>query len=610
MGAEKKRGAQLWVRSVIDGFHLLRPELLWALLLCPLLGITLWQHRAQQGDWSKVIDAELLTHLLPDQKSENLRSFFWLPILLLGLVVLAAAGPSLKRVELPVIKRADALVIVLDLSASMLAADIQPSRIQRARQKTLDLLETRKEGVTGLVVFAGDAHVVTPLTDDTRTIANLMPALSPTIMPLPGADATSGVEMASALLSTAGAQGGQILLMTDGLPGFDMNRAQDALPESGATFAVLAIGTAAGAPIPLPSGGFLKDNDGEIVIPTLERNEIRSVANELDAPYQEITLDEEDIETLTQRDVIAEEGELDLDRQTDAWQDQGYWLAALVALLLLPAFRRGMVAGLALLLLVASPPPEAAEWQDLWLTPDQQGARHMAAGAHDQAAQTFSNPDWRGVAEYAAGAYDAASQSFAGDLTADNLYNLGNSLALQGDLKGALRAYEESLSREPDAEDAIANRDFIQSLLDQQEQEDEQQGDEENSEQEQSEDGSESESDGGESSESSEDSEQGSPEDQGSDSADGASDQGNNEEQSSQQNPALADEQRDNSEALDAATQEQMAKFDEALEEQQALEQWLRRVPDDPGGLLRRKFRYQTMQRLREGEEPDESIRW
>ena len=139
------------------------------------------------------------------------------------------------------------------------------------------MLETRKEGVTGLVVFAGDAHVVTPLTDDTRTIANLMPALSPTIMPIPGADATSGVEMASALLSTAGAQGGQILLMTDGLPGFDMNRAQDALTESGATLAVLAIGTASGAPIPLPSGGFLKDNDGEIVIPTLERNEIRSL---------------------------------------------------------------------------------------------------------------------------------------------------------------------------------------------------------------------------------------------------------------------------------------------------------------------------------------------
>ena len=128
----------------------------------------------------------------------------WIPILLLALIAVAAAGPSLNRVELPVIKRADALVIVLDLSASMLAADVQPSRIQRSRQKILDLLETRDEGVTGLVVFAGDAHVVTPLTDDTRTIANLMPALSPSIMPLPGANATSGINMASELLEPRG----------------------------------------------------------------------------------------------------------------------------------------------------------------------------------------------------------------------------------------------------------------------------------------------------------------------------------------------------------------------------------------------------------------------
>ena len=90
----------------------------------------------------------------------------------------------------------------------------------------------------------------------------------------------------------------------------------------------------------------------------------------------------------------------------------------------------------------------------------------------------------------------------------------------------------------------------------------------------------------------------------------GQNEQQGDNEQEGQQDPAMADAQEKNAEALEAATQEQMAKFDEALEEQQALEQWLRRVPDDPGGLLRRKFRYQTMQRLREGEEPDESIRW
>ena len=598
---------------MIDGFHLLRPDLLWALLACPLVALALWYRRVHQGDWTKVIDAELLPYLLPDQRSKSQRSRVWIPTLLLILVTLGAAGPSLQRVELPVIKRADALVIVLDLSASMLAADVQPSRVQRARQKILDLLATREEGVTGLVVFAGDAHVVTPLTDDTRTIANLMPALSPAIMPLPGADATSALQLAAELLLTAGAQGGHILLMTDGLPNFESDRVRSALDDSGASLAILGIGTTTGAPIPLPNGGFLKDNAGEIVIPALDRDQLAMIAQELGAPYEEVRLDEQDIEALTQRDTLATEGELDLDRQTDAWQDQGFWLAALVALLLLPAFRKGVVASVALVLLTHAPPPEAAGWDDLWLTPDQQGARHLSAGEASDAARAFADPNWRGVAEYEAGSYDQAAKSFAGESTADNLYNLGNSLALQGDLRGALSAYEESLNLTPDAEDAIANRDFIQSLLDQQEQQQDQESDQENQEGDQSEEDNDSESQGDNSSDTSDEGEQEQSDGENSDESDsGQSDQSESEQEQEQgqQDPTMADAQEMNAEALEAATQEQMAKFDEALEEQQALEQWLRRVPDDPGGLLRRKFRYQTMQRLREGEEPDESIRW
>ena len=595
---------------MVDGFHLLRPELLWALGICPVVALALWFRRAHQGDWSRVIDADLLPFLLPDQTEAARRVSVWIPTFLLALIILAAAGPSLQRVELPVIKRADALVIVLDMSASMLAADVQPSRIQRARQKVLDLLETRNEGVTGLVVFAGDAHVVTPLTDDTRTIANLMPALSPTMMPLPGANAASAIQMAADLLITAGAQGGQILLMTDGLPSFDTGAVKTTLEDSGATLAILAIGTPSGAPIPLPNGGFLKDDAGEIVIPALDRGGINAIASELGAAYREITLDEADIEALTERDLLVTEGELDLDRQTDAWQDQGYWLAALVALLLLPAFRKGVVAGITLLLTFHSPPPQAAEWQDLWLTPDQQGARQLANDLPAEAAATFNDPAWRGVAAYQAGTYDRAAQSFASEQTADSLYNLGNALALQGDLQGALAAYEKSLAQLPDAEDAIANRDFIQSLLDQQEQDpQDQQGDEQNQEDNSSQSEGDSESDNQEQSDSS-DSEQSEqePGDQSNNESGGGEEEQSSEEQ--QQDPALADNKELDQEALDAATQEQMAKFDEALEEQQALEQWLRRVPDDPGGLLRRKFRYQTMQRLREGEEPDESIRW
>ena len=596
---------------MIDGFHVLRPEWLWGLLICPLLALALWHRRTRQGDWSRAIDPELLPYLMPEHSDKTRQTTIWMPILLLSLIVLAASGPSLRQVELPVIKRADALVLVLDLSASMLAADVQPSRIRRARQKILDLLELRVEGVTGLVVFAGDAHVVTPLTDDARTIANLMPALSPNIMPLPGANATSGIEAAANLLITAGAQGGQILLMTDGLPGFDTVRAKNALESSGAALAVMAIGTKAGAPIPLPNGGFLKDDAGEIVIPTLDRRAIDQIASTLNAPVEQISLDERDIKSLTRRNNLAAQGELDLARQTDAWQDQGFWLAALVALLLLPAFRKGALVSLLLLVVMQSETSQAAEWEDLWLTPDQQGAQRLAAGDASGAAERFDQSPWRGMAEFEAGAYDRAAGSFASEPSADGLFNQGNALAMQGDLRGAINAYERSLSLQPNAEDAVANRDFIQSLLDQQEdqeQEEEQEGEEQSQQDEQSEqnDASDSDSGGdGESSDQQDDSQQA-----GDGQQDEANDQEESEPQTGDQDPNIADRDQQAADQLEAATQEQMAKFDEALEEQQALEQWLRRVPDDPGGLLRRKFRYQTMQRLREGDKPDESIRW
>ena len=599
---------------MVDGFHLLRPELLWGLLICPLLAVALWHRRTRQGDWSRAIDPELLPYLMPDHSGKTRQTTIWMPTLLLSLIVLAAAGPSLRQVELPVIKRADALVLVLDLSASMLAADVQPSRIQRARQKILDLLDLRVEGVTGLVVFAGDAHVVTPLTDDTRTIANLMPALSPDIMPLPGANATSGIEAAANLLITAGAQGGQILLMTDGLPRFDTVRAKDALERSGAALAVLAIGTKAGAPIPLPNGGFLKDDAGEIVIPTLDRQAIDQVASALSAPVERISLDERDIESLTRRNVLAAQGELDLARQTDAWLDQGFWLAALVALLLLPAFRKGALVSALLLSIMQPETAEAAEWEDLWLTPDQQGAQRLADGDSSGAAERFDQTSWRGMAEFEAGAYDRAANSFASEPSADGLFNQGNALAMQGDLQGAINAYEKSLSLQPSAEDAIANRDFVQSLLDQQEDQDQEQqeGEEQSQQDEESEQNDASDSDSGGDGESSD--QQNDSQQAGDGQEDDASDQGepqsDSEQQPGDQAPNTADADQQAADQLEAATQEQMAKFDEALEEQQALEQWLRRVPDDPGGLLRRKFRYQTMQRLREGDTPDESIRW
>lgn len=582
--------------------HLIRPELLWLLpAVLPLL-LVAWRRQSQGGDWSKAIDSDLLPHLIAEEgaRGNRLRQLWWLA---LPILVIGAAGPSLERAELPVFEKSDALVIVLDLSQSMWATDTQPSRVRRARQKIMDVLDTRSEGVTGMVVFAGDAHVVTPLTDDARTIENLLGALSPDIMPLQGSNATEALVLSAGLLETAGLTNGSVLLITDGLPKFSLNDARDALGRVNAELSILTVGTETGAPIPLPEGGFLRDSEDQIVIPGVDKEVINRIASELSAKTADASVDDSDIQFLLSRNESSITAEDSLERKTDTWIDLGFWLAALAALFMLPLFRRGALSVLLTgLFLTHADTSEANILENLWSTPDQKAAKALEAGDAERAAALFEDTDWRGTAHYEAGDYRSASAEFGKAESADALYNRANALALAGDLQGAIDSYDKSLELEPEQQDAIANRELVKSLLEQEQQQqenNEQDGDSDQSEEQG--DSQESESDSSAQDQQSEsDSQEGESESQDQQPSDQDAQPGAEGEMS---------EDMDMSE-LEQATEEQMARFNEALEEQQALEQWLRRVPDDPGGLLRRKFRYQTIQRLRNGEEPDDDVRW
>lgn len=581
--------------------HVIRPELLWLLpVIIPLL-LLAWRKQVQGGDWAKAIDPNLLPHLITTEAvgSSRLRQLWWvtLPLLLIG-----ASGPSLERAELPVFEKSDALVIVLDLSRSMWATDTQPSRIRRARQKVMDILDARTEGVTGMVVFAGDAHVVTPLTDDARTIENLLSALAPDIMPLQGSNATEAIALASALLETSGLTNGSVLLITDGLPKFETSRVEGLLASVGADLGILVMGTDTGAPIPLPDGGFLRDNNDQIVIPAVDRQEIQRIAATLGARRTDVSVDNSDIQSLLSGAQSSITSDDSLERKTDTWIDLGYWLAIAGALLMLPLFRRGALSALLVAVLMTDAPPSNANTlENFWSTADQKGAKALAEGDAARAATLFEAPDWRGTAHYQAGDFRSSSSEFDKLDSADALYNRGNALALSGDFQGAIDSYDNSLEVEPDRQDAIDNRELVKSLLEQQQQE--QQGNDQDSNSDQSD-------QEGESQDSESDSSQ--QEQDGSESQEGSSDPSDQLPSDEESQPSADGEMSEdmNPSELEQATEEQLARFNEALEEQQALEQWLRRVPDDPGGLLRRKFRYQTIQRLRNGEEPDEDVRW
>ena len=582
--------------------HFIRPELLWLLPVVLPLILLAWRKQSSGGDWAKAIDSELLPHLVASEGSSGsrLRQLWWLA---LPLLVFGASGPSLERTELPVFEKSDALVIVLDLSRSMWATDTQPSRIRRARQKVMDVLDLRSEGVTGMVVFAGDAHVVTPLTDDTRTIENLLSALAPDIMPLQGSNATEALGLAASLLETSGLTNGSVLLITDGLPKLSTSQVSDLLKPVGAALSILIVGTETGAPIPLPDGGFLRDDSDQIIIPAVDKRMIQQIASNLDARSASVSVDSSDLTYLLSGTESSMTGDDSLERKTDTWVDLGYWLAIAAALLLLPLFRRGALSALVFaVLLTDADPAQANPLENFWSTPDQKGASALADGDPALAATLFEAPEWRGTAQYEAGNFKSSSAEFGKLESTDSLYNRGNALALAGDLKAAIESYDKSLALSPERQDAITNRELVKSLLEQQEQD--QQGNDQDSDSDQADQDGESQDSESESAQQEQDSQS---ESQEGDSE--PSDQQPSDQESQQNGDAEMTEDLSPSD-LEEATQEQLARFDEALEEQQALEQWLRRVPDDPGGLLRRKFRYQTIQRLRNGEEPDEDVRW
>ena len=598
--------------ETLQQFHLMRPEWLWLLVPSALLALLLWRQHSRSGNWSDVISPQLLPYLLGEQSGSKRSNLLPAIVTAWILAVVAAAGPSWERIPQPIHQKQDALVLVLDLSFSMKAADLAPSRIDRARQKLLDLLKQRTEGQTGLIAFAGDAHTVTPLTDDNPTIANLLPALHPDMMPVPGSDPQSAIVLALELLQSAGIRRGQILLVTDGVSQSMHSRIADLVGGSGASLAVLGVGTNVGAPIPLANGGFLKDGAGTIVIPQLDERNLNALAQRSGGRYESMTIADSDLQRLlSTSDIASDNDTLALDRTADAWDDKGYYLILLLLPVGLSLFRRGwLVCLLPLLLLGESQPAQAGIWDDLWLTRDQQGKRALEAGDTETASEVFANPSWAGTAAYQGGKYDRAVEQFSVSEGTDAAYNRGNALARAGKIDEAIEAYRESLEQAPDKQDAQDNLALLEQLKQQQQnQEQESQDDNSDDQNEQQQDQQQSSGDDQQQdsdSEQQQDSSQ--PPESESQQQDG---QPPEPEQAQQQ-----DQQQEPSEQEQSSEQEQEAQAEpaqlspEEQERDQAMEQWLRRVPDDPSGLLREKFRYESRLRQQQGAKPQDETYW
>jgi Ca-activated chloride channel family protein len=492
------------------------------------------------------------------------------------------------------------------------AGDVEPSRLARARIKLLDLLERREAGQTALVAFTANAFTVTPLTNDTRTIAALVSSLSTDIMPSQGSLIEVALDKSAELLTQSGTGRGEILVLTDSAPSAAAVARAAALASSGVTTHVLAVGTEEGAPIPLPEGGFLSDARNQLVVPQLDVDSLQRIAAAGGGRFARLAADDSDLDelfpTVTAGGILA--ADASDAREADIWRDQGVWLALALLPLLALAFRRGFVyATLPLLLL---PPPEAQAFDlvDLWQRPDQQGMAALERDLPAEAAQLFEDPEWSAAASYRAGDYAASAAALAGiDSPAAN-YNRGNALALAGQLAEAVAAYDRTLEFDPGHEDAKFNRDLVAALLEQQQQQEQQQEQQQGEPQDDGanpqsgEQGESGESGGDGQGEAPDSAAQGAGDDSaGQDPGDSAPQPGALPEPSAADGDGSAEPgegeiaeadpgDESDGQALAAASPEEV----EDWASEQAADQWLRRIAQDPGGLLRRKFLYQYQQ--------------
>lgn len=583
----------------------LRPWWLLGLIPAGVLLIQLYRHGWQRSAWEQLLPATLQPWLLQKHPGTGHRLRFTALGMTWILAILALAGPaqetsvSSQRVE------DRALVIVLDLSRHMLSNDLSPDRLERARLKVRSLIQEYADSQLSLIVYAGSAHRVTPLSTDHATLTNLLSALHPALMPVDGQALDSALTLAREAIDQRPRSGTQILLLTSGLDNEGQQQLTEHARALGSQLSILGVGTRTGAPVPLAEGGFMRDTEGRILLPRLNSQQLASLARQHGARYHSITTGERDLDYLLQPLQRVRSTNSNDSNPYRTLADHGHWLV----LLLLPIAALGARRGwLGLLLCAALLPTDtnALGWTDLWQRADQQAMQLLKNEQPADAAQRFNNSAWQAFAWHQAGDYQRAADAWSALAQAqpdepEHHFNRGTALALAGDYRGALEAYEHALTLAPEHDGARHNRkaveDYLERLRQQQEAEQDatptdDQGD--TTDQGNGQTGStptpgtsagpeaqgvpdeKSEANGGHTGAA------GSPSDSPPAGANGAADPS-----------GLASNGSDNQ---GASTHPANGYRHDDQESQQALQQWLLEIPDNPAELLRRKFLYQHLQ--------------
>ncbi len=478
-----------WLSTLLP-LHWLRP---WALLLLPLAMLLAAAGRRAHGGQSLrgLIDPHLLPHLLVGGNKRQWITPADTLALALACFSVALAGPAWEREAPPLAREQAPLMMVLDLSAAMDAVDLTPSRLEHARLKLQQLLERRGDAPTGLIVYAGSAHLVLPPAQDRQLLVTYLDALSTALMPEAGSSRpANALKLAHSWLDRAAVPGTVLFLSAD-WPASELAASVRAQAESRHGLVVWAIGTVDGGLIRAPDAGTANDGQHPPGHSRLARLDVAGLSALRDGSAAELVAVSQDDSDVARVQALIAQHQAVASAQDPSlrWRDQGAgWVwPGLLALLL--SFRRGWVlrwptacapllmAGLVLAMLVgpapalaqdSAPAPSPSLGQRFlayWLTPDQQGRWWLERNAPERAATHFDDALWRGAAHARAQQWQAAADAFAQLDSAAGWFNQAQMLARLGRYADAVAAYEEALTRAPGWPAALDDQARVRSLI-------------------------------------------------------------------------------------------------------------------------------------------------